>query len=96
MSTVIGRATRDHDCDPRPQNAWEPADVKQPGGKHRAGVPRRHDRIGVPVTHRPRGANERGIGLGPYRLGRLVVHLDHAVGDDVRKTERIEPGRDRR
>ena len=66
--------------------------MKQPGRKHRAGVPRGDDRIGLAVTDRPRGANERGVGLRPHCLGRLVVHLDHAVGDDVRETERIEPG----
>ena len=82
----------DHDRDPGPEDALQAPDVEEARGEHGARVPRRHDRIGLPVGDGANGPDERRVRLAANGLGRLVVHLDDLGRDDVVEAVRLEVG----
>ena len=67
--------------------------MQERGGEHRARVPGRDDGVGVTGTESAAGTDEGGVRLGADGLGRLLVHLQHALADDVLETASVESGR---
>ena len=86
----------DDDGDRRPQHAREPADVQQPGGEHRAGVPRGDDGVGLAVADGAARGDEARVGLRPHGVGRLLVHRDLLGRLDELETLGVEAGAARR
>jgi hypothetical protein len=82
----------DHDRDPGTEDAGEAPYVEQARCEHRTRVSGRDDCIGVPVTNRTHGPNERRVRLVADDLAGLVVHLDHLAGDDMGEAPRVEVG----
>ena len=64
-TAIAGRITPGH-----------PAQVQQAGGEHRAGVPGRHDGVGLARADRPDRGDEARVRLRPHGFGGLVGHLD--------------------
>src|SRR5205809_979447 len=75
-----------------PVDVGRPADLEEPGGEHRAGVPRRGDRPRSSFTDRAAGKEHGAPALLPCSIGGLLVHLDDIVGVDDLETlrERLE------
>ena len=66
--------------------------MQEPGGEHRAGVPRRDDGVGAPLGDRDVRLHERRSRLPADGLGRLLVHLDHLVRLDELEPGGVDPG----
>ena len=66
----------DHDRDPGAEDAREAPHVEKGRSEDGTGVSRRHDRRRLAFPDRADGANERRVGLGPHRLGGLLLHGD--------------------
>ena len=86
-------ARRQRDGDRRSHHPGQAAQVEQPGGQHRAGVPGRDDRVGVVLGDRAYRGHEARIRLCAHRFGGLLAHLDPVGRRDERQTARLEPGR---
>ncbi len=81
---------RDRRGDGGPGDLGQAADLEQAGCEHGAGVPRRHDDVGLAVADSPAGCEQRAVALLTRRVCGLLVHAD-----DLRRVHDLEVRRQR-